>query len=873
MGDHLSYEGHTYGKNNGGWFNLTQQQNPFSKLNYGSTIGALGSVAGQLGNSLISNGYSDGVGSGIANIGGTLGGAISTVNPLVGGIVSAASGIVGGLTNRAFGTKENKANISAITQNTQNMNLLGNQIAGAGDSGSFFKLAGNMGTSSGFSSEDLVKGGWFSGGKARRKAQKYLNAENNALAFQNHGMALGALGVDQNQDDSTLAHFSAYGGPLNMINNDNMGAIEYGFMSDWLANKRAKEDRLKDNANSLIGEPLSTLFADGGKIEIKHPGRLTALKKRTGKTEAELWAEGKPEVRKMITFARNSRKWKKAYGGYLDSVGKLNDTLFALGGDLQSHGSDWSNGASYIGAGLSHEMNPNGGVQVGVDSQGTPNLVEQDEVIYDDYVYSNRIPIGAATKEKFHIGKKKDMTYADLARKLGKEIEERPNDPISKAGYRSQMLALQEEQERQKQEMEAERAREAFASLSPEEQTAVMQQVAQQEQMVQEQAMAEQQAMQQSAPEDIAMAQQQADGSVANLGQEVPMMAEGGKIYKSGGNFEDWWNLYIDDPAKKANIRDTINGVDMKKIYEAITGEKAPAVENIYLYDALKDLYNTDDTQFRPFDLNTYTMEKEAVPTRAEVAAANTVQTEAKNKEESGPIKMRNSATSKLRYIPAVGGAIGLGYDLLSRPDYSRADAIINASSDVTPTMIQPSYLGDYLTYRPMDIWAEQNRMDASARATDRAIRNSNSPSRMAGLLSSGYNSLLADGELYKKALEYNDALREKTAAFNRGTNQYNSQVNMTAQQANQNAAMAARRYGLQGIITGNQMKEAIDAQRGANISANFSNLLQSIGNIGEEAYDKDRLQYLIDSGVLHGQLHKKYGGMLTKKSKKGGKC
>ena len=70
MGNHLSYEGHTYGRNNGGWFNLTQQQNPFSKLNYGSTIGALGSVAGQLGNSLISDGYSDGVGSGIANIGG-----------------------------------------------------------------------------------------------------------------------------------------------------------------------------------------------------------------------------------------------------------------------------------------------------------------------------------------------------------------------------------------------------------------------------------------------------------------------------------------------------------------------------------------------------------------------------------------------------------------------------------------------------------------------------------------------------------------------------------------------------------------------------------------------------------------------------------
>lgn len=58
-------------------------------------------------------------------------------------------------------------------------------------------------------------------------------------------------------------------------------------------------------------------YKNGGGIHIKHPGRLTALKKRTGKNEAQLWAEGRPEVRKMITFARNSRKWKHSFGGPL----------------------------------------------------------------------------------------------------------------------------------------------------------------------------------------------------------------------------------------------------------------------------------------------------------------------------------------------------------------------------------------------------------------------------------------------------------------------------------------------------------------------------------------------------------------------------
>ena len=44
-------------------------------------------------------------------------------------------------------------------------------------------------------------------------------------------------------------------------------------------------------------------------IKPSHRGRLTALKKRTGKSEAELYRTGGPDVRKMITFARNARKW------------------------------------------------------------------------------------------------------------------------------------------------------------------------------------------------------------------------------------------------------------------------------------------------------------------------------------------------------------------------------------------------------------------------------------------------------------------------------------------------------------------------------------------------------------------------------------
>ena len=74
-------------------------------------------------------------------------------------------------------------------------------------------------------------------------------------------------------------------------------------------------------------------YAKGGGIHIKpsHRGRLTELKKRTGKSEAELYRTGNAATRKMITFARNARKWKHGDGGYLEQP-ILN--LFAPGGNI-----------------------------------------------------------------------------------------------------------------------------------------------------------------------------------------------------------------------------------------------------------------------------------------------------------------------------------------------------------------------------------------------------------------------------------------------------------------------------------------------------------------------------------------------------------
>lgn len=105
---------------------------------------------------------------------------------------------------------------------------------------------------------------------------------------------------------------------------------------------------------------------------------------------------------------------------------------------------DFSNGIMQINTGGTHESNPLEGVQIGVDPQGIPNLVEEGEVIFNDYVFSNRLKVPKAIRQKYKL---RGITFADAAKELQKESEERPNDPISKKGLNNMMAMLSGEQE------------------------------------------------------------------------------------------------------------------------------------------------------------------------------------------------------------------------------------------------------------------------------------------------------------------------------------------------------------------------------------------------------------------------------------------
>lgn len=116
----------------------------------------------------------------------------------------------------------------------------------------------------------------------------------------------------------------------------------------------------------------------------------------------------------------------------------------AFGGNLGTHGGDFTNGITFIDNGGTHEANPFEGVQMGVDNEGIPNLVEEGEVVFDDYVFSNRMRVPKSLKAKYKI---KGDTFADAAKELSRESDERPNDPISKRGLQAFMSALANGQE------------------------------------------------------------------------------------------------------------------------------------------------------------------------------------------------------------------------------------------------------------------------------------------------------------------------------------------------------------------------------------------------------------------------------------------
>ena len=670
-------------------------------------IGSLGSTIGKIGGDLIAGGKSSGVGNAISNIGGTLGSAIGAANPVAGAVVGAASGVLGGITNAAFGSKLNE---ERIAQAENEINAANSFNANANNFDDLTQQLSTQPIIAEFNQKDIGSDGWFSN-KAEDKYNSLLAQKQQAEAWVNRSVNNNVTNLQQQQMNNLLQNYAAYGGLLDMDNQ----------------------------------------YSDGGKIYIKpeNRGKFTALKERTGKSATWFKEHGTPAQRKMATFALNARKWKHKDGGI-----------------LSTHGLDLSNGVTYINNGNTHENNRYEGVQMGVDSEGVPNLVEEGEVIFNDYVFSNRIKVPDTVRNKYKLRGTKDMTFAAAAKKASKESEERPNDPVSQRGLEDIMNKLANEQEAMREQRKNKRHNRQYA--------------------------------------------------------------EGG---------------------------------DLK-----------------FLLDAYNESLKQDYNDLTP----NQGIEWLANPHNQAVAALTPVKNAA-TKKGSQINSQRDNLIDKdnlLRYAPAFGSALGVGYGLLSKPDYSRADALAQFAQNagkIAPISYEP--IGDYLTYRPTDMNYIANRMAAQAGATRRNIMNTSGGNRanaIGSLLAADYNSQIAQADAIRQGEDANWNRLMQTATFNRGTNQYNSEAALKAAIANQEARMKASQLGLSSYATAMQMKDAIDAQRNTSINANLTNLFDSLGDIGREEVVKKMIKnnpallydyfgrYKGNIGAEGGKLNKKKRGGFT---------
>ena len=462
---------------------------------------------------------------------------------------------------------------------------------------------------------------------------------------------------------------------------------------------------------------------------------------------------------------------------------------FAEGGGIPSNG---ANGVTPINNGGTHEENPNQGVQMGVDDQGTPNLVEEGEVKWNDYIFSNRLTTNKPMLEKTYLPTSLDNhTFAAAAENLGRESKERPNDPISQRGLKDSLTKLESIQEAIKQK----------------EQQRVMK-------------------------KDKKYAY--GGNLFANGGYEMPFVKRADGTYPVEDNTgigtygKDW------GPVGQHPYSLNPNQVPMsKETYVPPFRAQPYKSGKLSLSDTpISDIFNNN-------------LIKSTTDTNLHFNSPA-------NKQPI--VSSQNSGLANLRFAPAIGSgmmALSDAFGWTNKPNYSSADSIQDSVSHLKPVTYNP--LGNYLKYTPFDRNYYTNKLGSQASATKRSIVNQaggNRATATAGLLAADYNAQDKLGDLFRQSEEYNQGLKERVETFNRGTDQYNSEASTKTQIANQ----ANDRLKFEATVQAAGLRDQADARSTAARSANLSNLFNNLGDIGVDAYNRNDRNSLIKSGVFGAQ-------------------
>lgn len=776
----------------GGSFLGLDWSNPFKGANGAAAKDALTSAAGAAIGGIGGGLLSGGMTSGAGNLLQGLSGVAAAIPGPWGAVASAGLGLVGGLTNRMFGSKMNTENIAKVEAN---INSLNNFQSNASDFDTLSQNWANADVGMTFSDSFIGKDGWFSN-KAKNKAADLRRQVEAGNAWVQNTLTNNAENIGTTQMQNLLSNYAAFGGPL--------------------------------------------LYSKGGSIHIKpeNRGKFTETKRRTGKTTEELTHSSNPLTRKRAIFAQNAKKWHHAFGG-----------------ELNTQGGDFTNGLLYIDNGGSHEANPYEGVQLGVDPEGTPNLVEEGETVFNDYVFSKRLKVPKAVREKYKMRSTKEMTFAEMSKEMARESEERPNDPISIRGLEALMSDLASAQEGVRETQQVRQHAQGGRLFKT----------------------------------GGSKGNQTLNYNNSTTGLYFGKDPSEFNPYASGGTI-DWGIMYGADGPYTKYVKRIIKTQHMLRGTDGLTAMPDDAIyyagrnaQTGYTWDErFKDQYERLDngaytTEYNP-ETNTETrtyfyspLEKKSSGNRYYKKNANgqyelvggenpylDIQN-AGNYNQVSSVANDQGGTdyyydpkkedpeykklpTGLRYAPAVGlgiAALTDAFGLTNKPDYGNAEAVLEAAKGAgtyQPVRFNP--IGNYLTYRPFDRDYYINKMNAEAGATRRSLLNTSGGNRgtaMAGILAADNNYLNQIGGLARQAEEYNLAQRQQVEDFNRSTNITNSQGFLQADIANQKALMDARESTLKGTMAAAEMRERARLASEQAKSSNLSGSITALGDIGRE--------------------------------------
>lgn len=524
----------------------------------------------------------------------------------------------------------------------------------------------------------------------------------------------------------------------------------------------------------------------------------------------------------------------------------------AFGGDLNTNGGIFPTGLNYIDTGGTHEENPYGGIPMGIDSNGTPNLVEEGEVIYNNYVFSNRLKVPKAVQSKYKLRGKKNLTFADAAKQINKYNEERPNDSISKATTNELLSSMIVEQENVKENMRNKNNKYAyggkvnkFAGTDPNASSSMD---------INPYAGMSNWNIEGGGMAGVPLNNRYKDWSDFRLSDGTPLRI--GDAYIGGymsSAFKDYANKIYSGNDRDKYFNPTTMPNFFAKNKNLGTWNEAWNLSHDNNYG---DYHKAMAALYQDYlDTNKFS-QTPTIPQPKEVTDNinnNNIDSSNKDKDELD----LGTSPEWLRYAPAVGLGITSITDALgltNKPNYEAASRIEAAVGNNGYKPVEWERLGNKLKYEAQDRDYYLNQLNASTGATRRAITNNSNGNRgaaIAGLLAQDYNTNNAIGNAFMQMNKENFARKAQVEDFNRATNQANSQGMLQADMANQQAYNSVRDFSLRGTMAAAEMRQKARLAAEQAKSTNLSGFLQALGDIGYENKGMDMIRRLAETGAL----------------------